>query len=106
MEEQKPKSDLAEKVSALSPQQWKKWQTWIGIALGLLIGLCLFGLGETKSFGSISFLVAVVIAMFAPRLITRTVARDFRRGQIVMAITLVGCLAIFVVYGLINGTLP
>lgn len=74
-------TDLDRKAAALTEGQWKALQLGGGAALGICGGLCLFYLGATETFGSISLLLALGLLLLLPSYLQRSLRRSIHLGR-------------------------
>lgn len=84
--EPKKRSNLKEKVAALSERSWTVIQTVSGIALGAVI--CFFLYGDENG-GSTYSIYALLLALIVPRLLEQSCGRSIAKGRIALLITLV-----------------
>jgi ABC-type multidrug transport system permease subunit len=84
--EPKKRSDLKEKVAALSERSWNVIQTVSGIVLGAVI--CFFLYGDENG-GSTYSIYALLLALIVPRLLEQACGRSIAKGRAAMLVTLV-----------------
>ena len=95
-------SKWEERIDALTPAQWKRWQILGGAAAGLVVMGSLFLFGqELATYGLI---VAALVALLLPRYLERAWRRKLTVAKRAMLITMViGLAVMFVVVGLRTG---
>ncbi len=88
---------FAKKIAALPEDKWKLIQAISGTGLGLFCAFCIFVLGRTETFGSISVVIAAVAALFAPNYFEKNAGRKIPVLRKALLISLSVCLGVTLV---------
>ena len=88
-------SRFEKRIHAIPEKQWNLYQTLAGLAIGVLTVIALFFGGEGLNP---LFLVALVLALFAPNMLEDRGRRKLVRLRMVMVITIAAGLVFMVVY--------
>ena len=90
-------------LAKMNDRTWNLCQRILGAVLGILSSVALFwdsisGADPEKKDFSYSLIVAVVIAILVPNIIEKQGLRKIPKARTTMAITLVICIAAYVLY--------
>ncbi|OQA14895.1 MAG: hypothetical protein BWY62_00863 [Firmicutes bacterium ADurb.Bin356] len=88
---------FAKRIAALPEKNWRLVQALGGTGLGLFCAFCIFVLGNTETFGSISLIIAAVAALFAPNYFEKTAGRKIPVLRKALLISLSACLAVAII---------
>ncbi|HPY37433.1 MAG TPA: hypothetical protein PLH38_06330 [Clostridia bacterium] len=88
---------FAKRIAALSEKNWRLVQVIGGTGLGLFCALCIFVLGNTETFGSISLIIAAVAALFAPNYFEKNAGRKIPVLRKALLISLSACLVVAII---------
>ncbi len=91
-------SEMEKRINAMTPEQWKRWQTLGGAGVGLLAVAVLFVFGQELS--TYGLLLAVLLALPLPRYLERSwrVSLSVARRAMIVAM-LVGLVIMFLITG-------
>lgn len=92
-------TDLDQRMAALTEGQWKALQLGAGAAVGICGGLCLFYLGATETFGSMSLLLALGLMLLLPSFLQRSLRRSIHLGRMA---SMVAFALVFLAYSIWN----
>ncbi|MBR2571037.1 MAG: hypothetical protein IKE30_02760 [Clostridia bacterium] len=86
---------LGEKLRSLDNPAWDKVQAVLGSALGVGSAACLFLMKSNEGFLSLNLVLALVLALIVPRIITNRLERDFDRGRKFLMVAMLICILAF-----------
>ncbi len=93
-EEEEELDDLQQRVRDFPDKKWNIIQYISGTAVGFLCGALVTYFPRFESIGSYGTIAALVIAIFAPRLVEKRVKRSVQKGRVSMLISLAVWIAV------------
>ncbi len=96
--------NLQTKVRNLPESKWNLIQYAGGAVLGLFCGYLLTIFGEYESIGMYSTIIAVLIALFVPKMAEKRLKRSVQKGRIALMIALAVWMLAFLLIMILNGT--
>ena len=101
-EEEPPEpTEFEKKIAAIPDDKWKKYQILAGLVLGLLSATSIVVVGRMESVGSMSIILAAVLALFVPNMLEKKGGRKIPVMRTTLILSLAITMGLYMFYGLV-----